>query len=81
MLRRQLTVAWSAIAFAGASATAQRAAPNMLTATEKAAGWRLLFDGKTLTGWHGLGYKTGEVGLWRVEDGTCLLYTSDAADE
>ena len=22
-----------------------------------------------MAGWHGLGYKTGEVGLWRVEDG------------
>jgi len=70
MLRRQLAVAWFTLALADVSAAAaQRAAPNTLTAAEKAAGWRLLFDGKTLTGWHGLGYKTGEVGLWRVEDG------------
>ena len=69
MLRRQITVAWCALAFGGVAASAQRAAPNTLTSADKAAGWRLLFDGKTLTGWHGLGYKTGEVGLWRVEDG------------
>ena len=70
MLRRQLAVAWFTLALADVSAAAaQRAAPNTLTAAEKAAGWRLLFDGKTLTGWHGLGYKTGDVGLWRVEDG------------
>src|SRR5258705_13124289 len=25
---------------------------NSLTAQEKAQGWQLLFDGKTLTGWH-----------------------------
>lgn len=70
MPRRQLIVACCALAFASASSSAQGTAPNTLTAAEKASGWRLLFDGKTLTGWHGLGYKTAEVGLWRVEDGS-----------
>ena len=70
MYRGQLTAAWCAIAFTTVTASAQRAESNTLTAAEKAAGWRLLFDGKTLTGWHGLGYESGEAGLWRVEDGT-----------
>jgi len=70
MHRRQLTIVWCAVAVtAVSSASAQSAASNTLSAAEKAAGWRLLFDGKTLTGWHGLGHSTGEVGLWRVEDG------------
>jgi hypothetical protein len=41
---------------------------NRLTAAERAAGWRLLFDGKTLAGWHGLGYTKTPPGLWIVED-------------
>src|SRR5438105_13133621 len=34
------------------SATPFGQAINTLTAPEKAQGWQLLFDGKTLTGWH-----------------------------
>ena len=30
---------------------AKAAAANELAAAEKAAGWKLLFDGKTLNGW------------------------------
>ena len=47
---------------------ARSGAPNELTDAERAAGWRLLFDGKTLTGWHGLGFKGTPPGLWTVED-------------
>ena len=43
--------------------------PNELTAAERAAGWRLLFDGKTFKGWHGLGFKEMPTGLWVIEDG------------
>ena len=32
-------------------------------------GWRPLFDGKTLRGWHALGYQQIPPGLWTVEDG------------
>jgi hypothetical protein len=44
---------------------------NSLSAEDQAAGWRLLFNGKDLTGWHQYGKKTptppGEG--WKVEDG------------
>ena len=43
--------------------------PNTLTVAERAAGWRLLFDGKTMAGWHGLGFPEVPAGLWVVEDG------------
>ena len=44
---------------------------NVLTEKEKADGWRLLFDGKTLNGWKPMGNAED----WAVEDGTiaCLV--------
>jgi hypothetical protein len=48
---------------------AESAAPNQLTAAERAAGWRLLFDGRTLSGWRGLGYDTVPTAHWTVENG------------
>jgi hypothetical protein len=53
-----------------AAQTTSPAAPNQLTNAERAAGWRLLFDGKTLTGWRGLGYDTVPSAHWVVVDGT-----------
>ena len=44
--------------------------PNTLTPAEKAAGWRLLFDGQTLASWRGLGYDTVPTSHWVVVDGT-----------
>jgi hypothetical protein len=46
------------------------AEPNSLTDTEKAAGWRLLFDGKTTSGWVALGKSAFPDKGWIVEDGT-----------
>jgi hypothetical protein len=43
--------------------------PNQLTPAEKAAGWRLLFDGKTLKGWKGLGYDSVPTAHWMVDGG------------
>ena len=46
--------------------------PNELTAAERAAGWRLLFDGTSLTGWRGLGYDSVPSAHWRVIDGAIV---------
>lgn len=55
------------------------AEPNTLTAAEKSAGWKLLFDGKTLEGWRG--YKTEAIGApWKVEGGTITLTAAKAGD-
>lgn len=50
---------------------------NQLTAEEKAAGWKLLFDGKTTQGWHSFGKTTFPDKGWTVEDGA-LHHTGNA---
>lgn len=47
-----------------------RAADNELTAAEKAAGWELLFDGKTMNGWRGYRQESLPKEGWIVADGT-----------
>jgi hypothetical protein len=49
-------------------ASAAEQAPNTLTAEEEAAGWKLLFDGKTTNGWRSFRGKTMSDG-WQVVDG------------
>lgn len=50
---------------------AEAGEPNTLTDDEKAAGWRLLFDGKTTDGWRG--YRSQSMpASWRVENGSLL---------
>ena len=44
--------------------------PNTLSPAERAAGWHLLFDGRTLHGWRGVGYDTVPTAHWVVVDGT-----------
>jgi hypothetical protein len=62
---------WQLALVAAVLATTQSAAAlaaeNALTAEEQAAGWKLLFDGKTLTGWTHEGESK-----WRVADGAIV---------
>lgn len=44
--------------------------PNTLTQEEQAAGWKLLFDGKTTSGWHAIGKTEFPSKGWVVEGGT-----------
>ena len=51
------------------AASAQNKTPvNRLTGAEKAAGWRLLFDGKAFDGWRGFHSDKVPAG-WAIEDG------------
>lgn len=55
---------------AAAAAIGQAAAPNTLSAADTAAGWTLLFDGKTTQGWRGFRKDAFPTAGWVVEDGT-----------
>jgi hypothetical protein len=51
-------------------ATGSDRPPNTLSEGLRAAGWVLLFDGKTFDGWRGLGYDSVPSAHWKIEDGT-----------
>jgi hypothetical protein len=51
---------------------------NMLTEEEKTSGWTLLFDGKSLNGWHSFN-RDAAVG-WSVEDGVLTNNAEEAVD-
>lgn len=50
-------------------AAALAAAPNTLTPEEKAAGWKLLFDGKSMKGWEDVTKNAPPGDAWTIEDG------------
>lgn len=52
---------------------------NALTAAEQADGWELLFDGKSIGGWHVFNKKS-DGSAWKVEDGTIHLDNSKMKD-
>jgi hypothetical protein len=74
MIGRACRTALSLFVTCAASVSAQTRAttapPNTLTDAERAAGWRLLFDGRTLAGWRGLGYDSVPTAHWKVDRGT-----------
>jgi hypothetical protein len=48
----------------------QIVAMNTLTDEERGQGWRLLFDGQSLTGWRGIGIDSVPSAHWTIEEGT-----------
>jgi hypothetical protein len=65
------------LAAAAAAAPAPAAEPNTLTDAEKQAGWRLLFDGKSTTGWRGYKKDAMPPG-WQVIDGALVRVSGGA---
>ena len=54
--------------------------PNFLSDNEKAAGWRLLFDGTTTNGWRGAHKETFPESGWKVTDGQLIVLKSDGGE-
>src|ERR1700761_6321753 len=72
---RKITTICLALGLAMLAGTAALAAdkPNTLTKKETAAGWKQLFDGKSLDGWQPLSTsKPPATGDWSVSDGAIL---------
>jgi len=59
-------------------AAAQDEELNTLTAAEKKAGWKLLFDGKTLNGWRR--YNNKDTTGWAVKNGGITLLKPGSGD-
>jgi hypothetical protein len=57
------------------------AADNVLSPQEKAAGWKLLFDGRSLKGWVDLSAKNVPGDAWSVENGTVKANSKTAIRE
>ncbi|MGB7211299.1 MAG: DUF1080 domain-containing protein [Gemmatimonadales bacterium] len=78
MPRRITLGAIALVALTLVTASAVRAQANTLTSAQKAAGWRSLFDGKTMADWRG--YKLADMPPgWRVADGI-IVKDSGAED-
>jgi hypothetical protein len=73
MIRSLLVLGGVAALVAGAAEPLDP--PNALSAAEKAAGWRLLFDGKTTQGWRGFRKEAFPAQGWSVEEG-CLKHAA-----
>lgn len=68
-----------AVVWLSAACVAEETPPNTLTEAEKAAGWRLLFDGQTLHGWRN--YRKPDISPgWKVEDGALVRAAAGAGD-
>ena len=64
----------------GGTAVAAAQADNTLTADEKAAGWRLLFDGSTTKGWRNAHAEAFPQKGWLVKDGVLSVVESGGAE-
>jgi hypothetical protein len=54
--------------------------PNTLTETEKADGWKLLFDGHTTDGWRGAHKEMFPDFGWKVTDGQLVVLSADGRE-
>ena len=63
----------AAVTAADTTTEVQAAAPNTLTAQEKADGWKLLWDGKTTDGWRSPNSDRFPARSWSIADGVLTV--------
>ncbi|OAV73144.1 hypothetical protein Barb6_00500 [Bacteroidales bacterium Barb6] len=54
--------------------------PNVLSAAEEEAGWKLLFDGVSTDGWRGAHKEAFPEAGWRIDDGQLIVQQSDGSE-
>lgn len=54
------------------------APPNTLSRAEEAAGWRLLFDGRSFEGWKIYGAEDDSIEFWEIQEGA-IAFTRDVS--
>ncbi|MCX6877180.1 MAG: DUF1080 domain-containing protein [Verrucomicrobia bacterium] len=64
----------------GPTACVTAAAPNTLSPQEQAAGWRLLWDGKTDNGWRSASAEAFPKSGWTLQDGELTVAASGGAE-
>jgi hypothetical protein len=69
-MKRTLLILAASLGFIAARTFATDMKLNTLTAAEKAAGWKLLFDGKTLDAWRA----SENQGTFTVQDGELVVF-------
>lgn len=62
-----------------AASTVSGPPQNTLTESEKAAGWRLLWDGRTTAGWSGVNAETFPSQNWEIADGVFAVHRTVGA--
>jgi hypothetical protein len=60
-------------------ASCSQKSDNQLTAEEEKEGWKLLFDGKTLTNWHLYNNPENSSSAWKAENGA-IVYSADSTE-
>ncbi len=75
-----LMVLLSAAILTSTSCVAQKA--NTLTSSEKKEGWKLLFDGKTSTGWRSANSATfpTQANGWKISDGILTIQSTNGTE-
>jgi len=68
-----LAAALSGLVFLETAGAGEPRPPNALTEQERAAGWKLLWDGRTTNGWRGAREPGFPKEGWRIEDGALTV--------